>query len=160
MTNQVRTLLLNMAAPNPYDEGDEYISNLYVPVTLTNDLSIVHKLLFGANSTRATRNATLARIMTVADANPTLYDAVRYDDARITYAPPYSEALGVGNNFADAAEVDPTVVFREGASEIEDELYKVWVDAPAKVTKAAAVAVALARRIADIYPGGISLLSH
>jgi hypothetical protein len=48
------------------------------------------------------------------------------------------------------AAADPAAVFRPGSGEVEDALYALWQSAPAVWDRAAAAAVGLARRVAEL----------
>jgi hypothetical protein len=61
----------------------------------------------------------------------------------VVYAPP-------AHRWAEAAGADPGAVFRPGASAADDALYAAWLDGQAAWERAAAAAVGLARRTAEL----------
>lgn len=109
MINHVRTWLLDDPPPaTTTGPGEEFVDPRFTPVWLPPLLAAARDRLFGVGHDRYGRLVTAARVLAAADANPALYAAVRRDDPRVTYAPPYPVP-------ADAVAGPPGATLRAGA---------------------------------------------
>lgn len=149
MINHTRSILNNAAVPAIYADTDEYIPTGFSPISLSPKLYSVWITLFGTTN-QASKNSTLARLLTVADTDKTLQDAVLEFDSRVTYSSPYDVFDIEYHDWTELADnVDPSDVFSSD-NDTDVALQKIWQNSPSTPHRACAAALALSRRINDL----------